>query len=41
MLLVIDTNIIVSAIKSPYIEDLFGNKSLTKPQKLMYDVLGG
>lgn len=41
MLLVIDTNIIVSAIKSPHIEDLFGNTTLTKPQKLMYDVLSG
>ena len=39
MILVIDTNIIVSAIKAPIKKDANGNKLLTKPQWLMYDVL--
>lgn len=41
MLLVIDTNIIVSAIKTPVRYDSLGNKVYSKPQKLMYDVLDG
>ena len=39
MLLVIDTNIIVSAIKTPFRRDDQGNIILTKPQKLIVDVL--
>lgn len=41
MLLVIDTNIIVSAIKVPRKYDDKGNLILTKPQRLMRDVFNG
>ncbi len=41
MLLVVDTNIIVSAIKSPSKYDDNGNRILTKPQMLIRDILEG
>lgn len=41
MLLVVDTNIIVSAIKTSIKYDDIGNPILTKPQKLIRDIFNG
>ncbi|MBR4513785.1 MAG: PIN domain-containing protein [Lachnospiraceae bacterium] len=41
MLLVIDTNIIVNAIKSPVEPDEEGNRGYSKSQQLIHDVLSG
>lgn len=41
MLLVVDTNIIVSAIKTSIKYDDIGNPILIKPQKLIRDIFNG